>query len=374
MRFKIYVISILLINTACFNRTKIPVPENTAARGNTLSSWVDRTGQSQAPTAGEDIAMIYDPRQHRILLFGGKDDDNQNSNELWALDLVSHAWQPLKILGDAPPASEDHSLIYDPIGHRMIFYGGEDGPTWNHTWSFDLQTLRWTDLTDSMAPRREDHTAIYDSQKKRMVVFGGQDNDELSNEIWAFDLDPASQRFQQWQKLPAAGDRLPVARYDHAAVYDSLKNRMVIYGGWDDAEEKYLDDTWAFYFEPSRWQPIKTKKSHPPRRRHAVGVYHSTRNWFIIQGGFGDEGHLNDVWALDLAVDAWLNITPGPQPRMDHAAVYDPRSQRLIIYGGDAGLTPKFHDLWELQIQPHLPLEPMLKEAGARPRSRESNN
>jgi hypothetical protein len=105
-----------------------------------------------------------------------------------------------------------------------------------------------------------------------------------------------------------------MGRSDHVAVYDSKKNRMIIYGGWDKWEKKYFDDTWAF----------------------------------------------------DLNYDVWINITPGPQPRIDQQAVYDPQGQRLIIYGGDARLNSKFHDVWELQIQPNLPIDLLLKEAGSK--------
>jgi hypothetical protein len=149
---------------------------------------------------------------------------------------------------------------------------------------------------------------------------------------------------------------------------------MVIYGGWDNDQNEYLGDTWAFYFAvppdtAGHWRRIKTSKSHPPRRRHAVGVYDSARDWFVIFGGFGEEGFLNDVWAFDLNEDLWINITPGPQPRMDHQAIYDPQSRRMIIYGGDAVLEGKFHDLWELQIQPDLPLKQLYRGAGAKPQA-----
>lgn len=75
------------------------------------------------------------------------------------------------------------------------------------------------------------------------------------------------------------------------------------------------------------------------------------------------------MWAFDLKEDLWINITPGPQPRMDHQAIYDPRSQRFMIYGGDALLEGKFHDLWELQVQPDLPLELLYRGAGAKPKA-----
>jgi hypothetical protein len=382
---------IIAIVTGCAGISKMQMPDKTPATtsqtekpmpaaangitGNTLSQWFDRTptiSPSPAwPSVAEDCAMIYDPVKHRIVLFGGKNDDNQNVNDVWAFDLEQNAWQKIAVGGESPPPSEDHVGIYDPIGYRMIVHGGEDGSPWNNTWSFDLAAHRWRDMTDSTAPAREDHTAIFDGHGKRMVIFGGRDyyNDKIY-EIRALDLDPGSPTFEKWQNLTVE-KKHPEGRYDHVAVFDSLKNRMIIYGGWDKEKKEYLDDTWAFYFAPldsgettGYWEKIKAKKSHPPKRRHAVGAYDSARNWFIICGGFGDEGYLNDVWAFDLTNEVWMNITPGPQPRIDHQAIYEPRSGRLILYGGDARLRTKFHDFWELEIQPGVSLDPLRPKAG----------
>lgn len=360
-------------------KSKPAVEANNGVTGNMLSQWVDRTSSisiaSAFPAAGEDCALIYDPVQHRLVLFGGKTDDNKVISDVWSLDLAKNLWQKIETEGEVPPTSEDHVVIYDPISYRMILHGGEDGLTTNNTWSFDLKMQRWRNMTDSTAPAREDHTAVWESRGKRMVIFGGrnksQDNDDINiYEIWALDLDPASPTFEKWRNLTVE-DKHPPGRSDHVAVFDGKKKRMIIYGGWDKWEKEYFDDTWAFYFATPPdtmgvWRQIKTKKSYPPKRRHAVGAYDAAQNWFIIFGGFGEEGYLNDVWAFDLDNDVWINITPGPQPRIDQQAVYDPQSQRLIIYGGDARLSSKFHDVWELQIQRNLPIDVLLKEAGAK--------
>jgi N-acetylneuraminic acid mutarotase len=346
--------------------------ETNGRTSHALSQWLDRKpSASQSPhlpAAGEDCGMIYDPVQHRIVLFGGKDDKNRNLNEVWAFDLTKNIWQKIEVEGESPPESEDHVALYDPISYRMILHGGEKARTTNKIWSFDLKTQHWRNMTDSTAPVREDHTAIFDSRGKRMIIFGGRDNNFVTYETEAFDLDSNSPTFEQWQDLTVT-DKHPLERCDHVAVYDSMRNRMIIYGGWNKEEKIYLGDTWAFYFATpphtlGHWAQIKTKASHPPKRRHAASVYDSARNWFIIFGGFGEEGYLNDVWALDLNLDVWINITPGPQPRIDHQAIYDPQSRRMIIYGGDARIQGKFHDLWELQIQPDLPIELLLKATG----------
>ena len=335
--------------------------------GEAASEWIDHTPETarhaSRPAAGEDCSIVYDPIQKRMLLFGGKNDLDENMNEVWELDIHTKKWEKLTISGSMPPPSEDHVTLFDPIGYRLLLHGGENGPTTNKLWALDLNELIWHDLTDSTSPPREDHTAIYDSRRKRMVIFGGT---ELSYpniwEIWGFGLDPKKPDFHKWTDLTVEEKHIP-GRMDHTAVYDSLKDRMIVYGGWDLIRKRYFEDTWSFSFTDSRWKKIKTKKSHPPMRRHVVGDLDSRRNWFIIFGGFGNKGLLNDAWAFDMNKDKWINITPGPQPRFDHQAVYVPDQNSFMIYGGDAGLSGKFHDLWQLKIRDGADIEGMLKSA-----------
>jgi hypothetical protein len=333
--------------------------------GYALTRWFDRTptrnGSRPFPSAGEDFTMIYDPTKDRIVVFGGKDDDDHANNEVWSLDRTKNAWRKIKVEGVRPPPTEDHTAIFDPIGYRMVVHGGEDGRTTNNLWSLDLKTNRWRNMTGPTTPRREDHTAIFDDRGKRMVIFGGRIDNSTVNiyELLALDLDPQSPTFEQWQNLTVEENH-PPGRGDHAAVYDATRNRMVIFGGWDKRRKTFFDDTWAFYFGDAsrgrvgRWDNIKGKKRapHPRKRRHVAGVYDSTRDWFIIFGGYGEEGHLNDAWAFDLVRDVWLDVTPGPGPRFDHGAVYDSKREHLIVYGGDGVLRGMLHDVWDLELEP----------------------
>jgi hypothetical protein len=257
----------------------IPPASGNGIPGNALSAWLDRTPRidpsTPRPAAGEDCALIYDPRAHRLVLCGGKNDDNENLDEVWSFDLQQHRWQQIEIAGEKPPPTEDHVAIYDPLSHRLILHGGENGATWNNTWALSLATNKWHNLTDASAPAREDHTAVYDSRAKRMVIFGGR-NWEIENsyDLWAMDLDPQSHTFEKWQDLTVKDDH-PLGRCDHTAVFDSLKNRMIIYGGWNKKEKEYLGDTWAFYFATvpegalrpgtsGEWKKSKPKNLTPP--------------------------------------------------------------------------------------------------------------
>jgi hypothetical protein len=329
-----------------------------------VARWIDRTPAKTAPQpkGSEDASLIYDPVGGRTLLYGGKDDDNFSVNETWAFDSAEHTWKRVTTTGKTPPASEDHTTIYDPAGHRMIMFGGENGPTTNKLWSLDLKTSAWKELTNAQTPRRESHSAVYDSRGKRMVVFGGLDRTRADLfEVWAMDLNPASPTFEKWQDITVAEGRAP-GRIDHVAVYDPLKNRMVFHGGWMKMRQGLLGDTWAFYFgdstaSPGRWEKTESPTAPPPRR-HADGVYDPDRNLFLLFGGQGRTSTpLNDVWALDLTRDVWMNITPpgpGPVARIDHQVVYDLKTHSMLLYGGDGMVedAPKLHDVWELELPP----------------------
>jgi len=61
--------------------------------------WIDRTPlmihSQKLPAAAEDCAAVYDPVEHRMVIFGGKDDSDRNGSEVWALDLNRYEWRRL---------------------------------------------------------------------------------------------------------------------------------------------------------------------------------------------------------------------------------------------------------------------------------------
>ena len=78
-----------------------------------------------------------------------------------------------------------------------------------------------------------------------MVVFGGTPSlaPPFGNELWALRLDSAS----TWTFLSPSSGTPPPARHGHSAIYDGGRERMVLFGGYDDSGFA-VDDTWLSDF------------------------------------------------------------------------------------------------------------------------------
>src|SRR5262249_46918603 len=131
-----------------------------------------------------------------------------------------------------------HTAIYDPTGDRMILWGG-DPITHPEVWALPLSgDPQWAQLeTSGAAPgQRWGHAAVYDPNRNRMIIFGGFDNNFLLNDVWALSLGGTP----TWTQLVPGGTP-PPRRRSLAAIFDPAGDRMIVYGGYDGS---FLSDVW----------------------------------------------------------------------------------------------------------------------------------
>ncbi len=294
-------------------------------------------------------SAIYDPGQDRMVILGGND-WGVYCTDLLALSLSgAPVWS---VLTEAPSARRYSSAIDDPVGDRMVVFGGLDqiGSRMNDVWTLDEgDTPVWTRLLPAGTPpsARFTHSAICDPARGRMLVFGGYDG-VFRNDIWALSLLGTP----TWTQLAPTGTP-PSVRNRHTAIYDPVRDRMLVFGGWSGAA--YLDDVWALSLAGApAWTQLACSGTPPSARAGHSAIYDAAADRMIVFAGSSGTGSLNDVWALSLAgTPAWTQLAPTGTPpgaRALHGAVCDALRSRMVVFGGDAGTGSGSNDTWALSL------------------------
>ncbi len=307
------------------------------------------------PTQAFGHSAIYDPIRNRVLVFGGLIESPEDfSDATWELSLAATpTWKALATQGPTPEARHSHTAVHDPLRNRMIVFGGGDAETWQLTLA-DPPT--WSQLVVAGTPpqARSAHSAIYDPIRDRVLVFGGWlvgDVFNVFNDIWALDLSGTL----TWAELAPDGP-LPSPRQRHTAIYDPTLDRMIVFGG-SDANGTELDEVWALSLGGTlAWAQLSPGGTPPPARAYHAAVHDPASNRMLVFGGSDGsvtDDLLDDLWALSLDEPVqWASISPPeapPDARFGHAAVYDPVGDRMLVLSGGFATTPPF-DTWELTL------------------------
>ena len=201
------------------------------------------------PSPRSYYGMVHDPIRRRALLISGYT-GSEALQDVWLLALTgSPNWTPLSPAGPAPEARLAHTVIYQPGRDRVILFGGVGSTILNDVWALTLSgTPTWQQLTPSgpLPAARFAHVAVYDALRDRMVIFGGYDGVNSRNDAWALSLGSAP----AWSRLTPSGP-LPEARSSSGGVYDAIADRLVVFGGFDATAQRFLNDTWSLMWSIS---------------------------------------------------------------------------------------------------------------------------
>ena len=332
--------------------------------------WTELTPTGVPPSARAGSPAIYDRARQRMVLFGGY--DGNPLADAFTLSLgVSPAWAPLGASGGPPPGRAIPGAIYVAPQDRMVMFGGLGASSsLNDVWSLNLAANTWTQLSPTGGPPtgRQFPAAVYDTPRNRMVVFGGN-NDEgtVADPLWSLSLGSTI----AWTDL---GGRRPPQRWEAATAFDPTRRIMWMQGGltWDESGPSVLADLWSFSFgSPTGWNQPLTTGTPLGKRCGNSAVYDALRDRLVFFGGFNDTTNtrLNDVWALTLTgTPAWSQLSPSgtpPAARALHSAVYDAVNDRLVVFGGSTE-TQAMNDVWALSLS-GTPAWSKLSPAGTPP-------
>lgn len=284
--------------------------------------------------------MMYDEAHDRLVLLDGYQSDTDMN--VYTLDLQgSHAWQ-LNVPPDGPRPREHEAVIYDPVRHRLILYGGASTfgsyAVLDDAWALDLSEagMKWERLA-GYGPQdtREYPQAIYDPIGRRMVVHGGKGiAEDPRSDVWALSLDDPI----EWTQIAPSGSG--PERWQAASTYDPANHRMLVFGGQGlsagpGSPLAAKDDTWSFSLDTGQWTAVPAGTG-PGARWHAQGATDDAGR-FVIYGGFGPQ-RLNDVWALGSSSGSQWSLLHADgamlDARRDAVLAFDPVRRRAILTGG----------------------------------------
>lgn len=295
-----------------------------------------------------DYAMAYDTARDRAVYFGGK--QYGAFDQTWAFTLGGAPHFDHIHTAHSPSARYSTNGVYDAVNDRMLVFGGYDGNYLNDLWSLNFTgTPDWTlipALGPAPQPRLYD-TMIADPVRQRLVMFGGHPT--TLNDVWVMPFSGPA----QWMQLTPAGTP-PNPRWGHGAIYDPIRDQMIVFGGFDVTNNN-VNDVWALPFGTLTWVPLSPAGTPPPARRNFAMSYDSNRDRILVFGGYGDIlGWSNDVWELTLSPTLkWTQLSPTAGPpigRNQMQSVYEPLADRMMVYGGWHGGPPFQGDSWLLDF------------------------
>jgi len=244
------------------------------------------TDQRRESTPGRtDDAAVYDPIGQRMLVIAGLGP----RGDVWGLNLVgSPAWSQVNP-GLRPGVGSFGFMVYDPKRTRMIYYTAAQFGAWSYSL---LGQHQWTSIATG-GPDNVIDAGIYDPIGDRVVVFGGSSGKEL----WQLSLTGTP----SWSQFTALGPA-PSPRNGHSVAYDASRHALIVFGGDSLPNVTPVNDAWSLSLGGSpAWTKIAATGG-PSARDGAAIVYDPTRDRVTLFGGYNHNTGIQfgDTWILSL--------------------------------------------------------------------------
>lgn len=231
-----------------------------------------------------------------------------------------------------------------PLAGDVVKSDGADGVGGDANGGVDVVAIptAWVNRTPAVLPlqwptKRHWHSLVFDRSRKTVVLFGGGDLGGFrSDMLWEWDGAAGSWSARTPDPLPTSW---PTPRYLHEATFDSGRNRMVIYGGWNG--QASVRELWEWDGNVGVWSnrtPTALPASWPPAKGAAALVYDASRGVAVLFGDVATGDY--HLWEWNGTSGTWTDRTPSPLPNMwptprtFPGMVYDPIRKKIVLFGG----------------------------------------
>jgi len=301
------------------------------------------------PAARQSHAMTYDSQSDRVVLFGGLLDSSVYSSETWSYDVNGNLWANMNPIS-RPSVRSYHAMAYDSQSDRVILFGGDDMLLKDETWAYDFNSNTWTNMNPISKPSARNRLAMaYDSQSDRVILFGGYIGGDASDETWAYDFNSNT-----WTNMNPISK--PSSKENLAMAYDSQSDRVILFGGNIGDTGFLSDETWAYDFNSNTWTNMNPISKPSARSGHAM-AYDPRSDRIILFGGY-DTGYDDETWTYDFNSNNWanLNLANKPSARAGHTMAFDSQSSCMVLFGGWDGAVDGETWLYKSATRPSVPI------------------
>jgi len=323
------------------------------------SSWTVQA-RTDAPSVRSGAAMISDSDHGNVVLFGGFGGDGFLGDTWIRTD--GGAWSQLQP-ATSPAGRFASSIAYDTQHHQTVLFGGQSGPSsgcsplpdqlnQNHlcsdTWTFDGSG--WTRQPAPTSPPFRSLAAMaYDADTNQTVLYGGFSDQNTLGDTWTWD------GITWTQQSPNTS---PPALEGAVMGWDALHHQLILFGGEGNGPNgpQYFNETWTW--DGSNWQQLQPPKSPPPLHAASMSFDPVAGGLVVVFGqgsGPGTFGTYSDSWLWDGTTWTQLQTTNFPPPRYFASAAYDSTLQSVVIFGG-GGDDGYLDDTWAVGVAPPVQL------------------
>ncbi|MBL8751763.1 MAG: hypothetical protein JNK15_00575 [Planctomycetes bacterium] len=207
-------------------------------------------GAAGSPSHRGRSAIAWNPTNNKLTVFGGDSRGGPTGTgtatllgDTWEFDPATSTWANVTP-ATSPSPRRWATLAHDPITGGMLLFGGETAmttpPTYsNETWLW-IGGI-WTQLSTSTTPAaRSLHSMVTRTDSFQDVVMLGGGNNAMATPDQIRFLDVWRWNGADWQLLSdcdvttnptGAGTTWPASTLGNQAVYDPLRQRIVVQGG-----------------------------------------------------------------------------------------------------------------------------------------------
>ena len=312
--------------------------------------------------------MVWDSARECVTYFGGRGLSPTGRSATWEWN--GRVWVR-RAPRSTPATRYSAAMVYDSARRRTVLVGGlGENELLRDTWEWD--GVDWTQRSPARYPvARANHGAAFDARRQRTVLFGGEGINGLRSDTWEWDGN-------SWFRLVPANR--PAPRKDFAMGYDPVGGRTLLFGG--QGQSGLLADTWAW--DGNDWTRLSPASQLAPQSGHAmafdegrqrlvmIGLASPRRtyewdgsNWIVRNSGIVQDpgcpiaydgnlgqvivyyGRTQELWGW--AGNRWVrhHWLWGPTARADLGMAYDPRRQRVMLFGGRFGWSRGSFGFWE---------------------------